>query len=181
MKILDQLKLDHENVAHLIDILESQLERIHELKSADFDLIQDIMHYMVHYPDRVHHPMEDLVAKKLAEREPSAEKIVSVLAREHEGLLKKGQEFLDVASNVADGAMVLREELETKGDDYVAFIRSHMQKEDDEFFPLAEKSLTEEDWNAVAESMEQRADPVFGAIVDTQYQELYAFIQQQSS
>lgn len=181
MKILDQLKLDHENVAHLMDILDNQLDRIRELKSADFDLIRDIMHYMVHYPDRVHHPMEDLVAKKLIEREPAAETIASVLVREHEGLLEKGRAFLDIASNVADGAMVLREELESKGEDYVAFMRSHMQKEDDEFFPLAEKSLTEEDWNAVADSMEQQADPVFGTIVDTQYQELYAFIQQQSS
>jgi len=97
------------------------------------------------------------------------------------GLGEKGQAFLEIASSVADGAMVLRNELESKGQDYVEFLRSHMQKEDVEFFPLAEKTLTAEDWNAVAKSMERQADPVFGAIVDTQYQELYAFIQQQSS
>jgi hemerythrin-like domain-containing protein len=77
--------------------------------------------------------------------------------------------------------MVLREALESKGRDYVAFLRNHMQMEDEEFFPLAEKTLTKEDWNAVANAMEQKADPVFGPIVDMQYQELYAFIQQKGT
>jgi len=181
VNILEQLKLDHENVAQLIDILDEQLDRIGELKSADFDLIRDIMHYMTHYPDRVHHPMEDLVARKLVERDPAAGDIVSTLSREHEGLGEKGQAFLEAASNVADGAMVLREELESKGRDYVAFLRNHMQMENEEFFPLAEKTLTKEDWNAVANAMEQKADPVFGPIVDMQYQELYAFIQQKGT
>jgi hemerythrin-like domain-containing protein len=181
VNILEQLKLDHENVARLMDILEGQLDRIGELKSADFDLIRDIMHYMTHYPDRVHHPMEDLVARKLVERDPAAGDIVSTLSSEHEGLGEKGQAFLVVASNVADGAMVLREALESKGRDYVAFLRNHMQMENEEFFPLAEKTLTKEDWNAVANAMEQKADPVFGPIVDMQYQELYAFIQQKGT
>lgn len=181
MNILEQLKLDHENVAHLIDILDGQLDRISELKSADFDLIRDIMHYMTHYPDRVHHPMEDLVASKLKERNPAAGEISSVISREHEGLGEKGRAFFEAASSVADGAMVLREEIESKGRDYVAFLRAHMQKEEKEFFPLAEKTLTQADWNAVADAMEQQADPVFGPIVDMQYQELYAFIQQKGA
>lgn len=181
MKILDQLKLDHENVAQLMDILEGQLNRIGELKSADFDLVRDIMQYMTHYPDRVHHPMEDLVASKLRERDPSAGEITSIIAREHEALGEKGRAFFEAASSVADGAMVLREALESKGRDYVAFLRAHMQEEDEEFFPLAEKTLTEEDWKAVADAMEQQVDPVFGPIVEVQYQELYAFIQQKGA
>ncbi|HEY5701005.1 MAG TPA: hemerythrin domain-containing protein, partial [Gammaproteobacteria bacterium] len=144
MNVLDQLKLDHENVTHLLDILDNQLERIHELKRADIDLIRDIMHYMIHYPDRVHHPMEDLVIERLVERDPSAKGIAENIEKEHRGLAKKSQAFHEIASNVADGAMVLREELENKGHDYVGFLRSHMQKEDEKLFPLAEKMLTKE-------------------------------------
>ncbi len=41
--------------------------------------------------------------------------------------------------------------------------------------------MTKEDLRQVADAMERRADPVFGAIVETQYEEFYAFIQQQSA
>lgn len=181
MTIIEQLKLDHENVAHLLDILDDQLDRIHQLKSADFELIQDIMHYMIHYPDRVHHPMEDLAIGKLVERDPSAKGIASTIEKEHKGLAEKSQAFFEIASSVADGAMVLREELESRGHDYLEFLRSHMRKEDEQLFPLMEEKLTQEDWKAVENAMHQKSDPVFGTIVEEQYEELYAFIQQQTA
>lgn len=181
LTILEQLKFDHENVSQLLDILDAQLNRIHSLESADFDLVQDIMHYMIHYPDRLHHPLEDLVIERLIERDPSARKIATTIQKEHKGLATKGLAFYEIASGVADGAMVLREELEAKGRDYVEFLRSHMRMEEEELFPRAEKVLSREDWESVAQAIAQQADPVFGAIVDAQYQELYAYIQQQTA
>ena len=45
--------------------LEKQMDVVRDEENADFELMHDIMLYMTHYPDRTHHPMEDLVFQKL--------------------------------------------------------------------------------------------------------------------
>lgn len=177
MNLLDQLKTDHKNVAHMLDILESQLNRVHRTEPADFDLMRDIMHYMIHYPDRVHHPLEDLAMEKLIEHDPSVRTSCETILREHGGLAKKSAAFLEMLVLVTDGAMVIREQIEAAGRDYVAFLRSHMEKEDERIFPIIEKNLTEEDWSSISAAMERRTDPVFGPVVEQQYQTLYDHIQ----
>ncbi len=82
---------------------------------------------------------------------------------------------------VTDGEMVLRDEIEAAGRNYTAFLRSHMEKEDERLFPLAEKILTKKDWNEIAQAMKRRADPVFGAVVQKQFRKLYEFIQEQTA
>lgn len=180
MEILEQLNSDHENVARMLDILDKQLDTVQQMKTADFDLMRDVMHYMTKYPDRTHHPLEDLVVHKLIEHDPSVRAMGENILREHEGLAKKGKTFLDMLVRVTDGAMVLRDEIEAAGRDYVAFLRSHMEKEDERLFPLAEKKLTKRDWTEIGRAMERRQDPVFGPLVDEQYRALYEFIQQQT-
>ncbi|HSS66646.1 MAG TPA: hemerythrin domain-containing protein [Gammaproteobacteria bacterium] len=181
MDILNQLDSDHGNVAQMLDILDKQLNKVHQMQTADFDLMRDVMHYMTRYPDRTHHPLEDLVIHKLIEHDSSARELGENILREHEGLATKGQAFLDMLVQVTDGAMVLREDIEAAGRDYVAFLRQHMEKEDERLFPLAEKTLTHRDWKEIARSIERRHDPVFGPVVDDQFRALYEFIQQQTA
>lgn len=181
MDIMNQLHSDHDNVAHMLNVLEKQLDLVNRMKTADFDLMRDIMFYMTRYPDRTHHPLEDLVVHKLIEYDPSTKQMGENILREHEGLAKKSNAFLDMLIQVTDGAMVLREDIEATGRDYVAFLRSHMQKEDERLFPLAEQTLTKKDWKEIASAIEHRHDPVFGPMVDDQFRALYDFIQQQTA
>ncbi|MDH3316041.1 MAG: hemerythrin domain-containing protein [Gammaproteobacteria bacterium] len=180
MNILKQLNSDHDNVARMLDILDKQLDNVQQMKIADFDLMRDVMHYMTKYPDRTHHPLEDLVVHKLIERDSSVRAMGENILREHESLAKKGRTFLDMLVRVTDGAMVLREDVEAAGRDYVAFLRSHMEKENERLFPLAKKKLTKRDWMEIGRAIELRHDPVFGPMVDEQYRALYDFIQQQT-
>ena len=175
--IMQQLREDHHHVAFMLSILEQQLERVHEAQTADFELMRDIMVYMTSYPDRIHHPLEDLVFSKLAEHNNGRLEIVDVLLREHQGLAEKGQRFHDMLEQVADGSMVLRAELEETGKDYTAFLRHHMRLEDKEAFPLAERTLQDEDWRWVSEQFEMQKDPVFGSVVEKQFASLFQHIQ----
>lgn len=178
--IMDQLKRDHSHVVRMLAIIEGQLTAVRELKKADFELLRDIMHYMTHYPDRVHHPMEDAMIRRMTERDPATQSVTAVILREHAGLAEKGSAFLDVLQYVIDGGMVRREELEQRGRDYIDFLRTHMEKEDERVFPLAERVLDEADWDAVAAGIEARTDPVFGPVVAEDYERLYQFIRQQA-
>lgn len=178
--IMQQLKTDHRNIGRLLITLEQQMDVVHEERSADFDLMLDIMIYMTQYPDHTHHPMEDLMFEKLIAQDDSAGEIVARLEREHEGLADKGGRFLEMLRHVVDGALVERDALEEAGRDYIAFLRSHMEIEDSEAFPRAERALSEQDWADVESGMDARTDPVFGPVVADQFRSLYDYIQRES-
>lgn len=179
-EIMNQLKTDHANIAHLLDILQEQMDMVHDEKNADFELMHEIMQYMTQYPDNTHHPKEDLMFARLAIRDVTARPVVERLEREHKGLAEKGDRLLDTLRHVVDGSLVMRADLEVQGRDYIEFLRSHMVIEDREAFPLAEKMLLDEDWSAVEAGIEARTDPVFGPVVAEDFRTLYQHIDQRS-
>jgi len=179
-KIMEQLKSDHINISRLMATLEVQMDLVHDEQNADFELVHDIMRYMIHYPDHTHHPIEDLVFQKLLKYDSQAADIVARLEREHAGLAEKGRLFLEMLRHVVDGALVEREVLERTGRDYIAFLRGHMVIEDSDAFPRAEKSLSQEDWDDIASSFEARVDPIFGPITAKEFSALYEYIQRES-
>lgn len=176
--IIDQLRQDHVNFSRLLDLLYSQLDLIHEGQTADFELMQDMMGYMTHYPDRFHHPLEDLVFAKLREHSAVADSALQILEKEHKGLADKGEQFLNSLKSVVDGALTRRDTLEAQGRDYVAFLRFHMDREEGEVFPLAEKLLSQADWTHIGSEMALQEDPLFGSVVAEDYRALYRYISQ---
>jgi hemerythrin-like domain-containing protein len=179
-EIMAQLKTDHDNISRLLGTLEEQMNVVHNEDIADFELMHDIMVYMSHYPDHTHHPMEDLVFDKLVGHDADAGDVVARLEREHGALSEKGTHFLEMLRHVVDGALVERDVLEETGRDYIAFLRSHMEIEDSDAFPRAERALTDADWQDVEAGMEARTDPVFGPVVDNEFRSLYDYIQRES-
>ncbi len=179
--IIQQLQQDHLNVARLLDLLEAQTETLHDGETPDCLMMFDVMCYMRHYPDLFHHPTEDLIFEKLKERDPSACPIVDNLMEEHKALAEKGAQFFEPLQTIVSESMVPRETLESQGRGYIAFLRSHMDKEEDQVFPLASKVLREEDWAEIDTAMASKADPVFGKVVGGKYRALYDFLTQQSA
>lgn len=177
-KIMQRLKADHVNIARLLDILEEQLEAVHDADDADFELIRDVMVYMTNYPDLMHHPLEDIVFARLRERDASSAAMVDDLRAEHEALAGQSIRLRNMLDHVVDGRMVLREELADAGRDYVQNLRRHLNKEEREVFALARDALTEQDWVAADNAMELRADPIFGPTVEAQYRTLFEHISQ---
>src|SRR5262245_35765710 len=62
--IIDQLSRDHRNLRLLLDIVEEKMNAYQEGQVPDFDLLQEIAEYVLHYPDLIHHPLEDLVTAR---------------------------------------------------------------------------------------------------------------------
>ncbi len=181
MNVLEQLKTDHENVATLLDILEDQVSHICSGENADLGLMRDIMHYMTTYPDGFHHPMEDIVLEKLIDRDSSFRDTALSLVKEHNALANKSSAFLEMLIKLIDGEVVLRKDIVARGNDYIQFLRSHMRREEERFFPLAEAVLNERDWIQILEKIKLRRDPVFGQVVEAQYQSINQFIGLQSN
>jgi hemerythrin-like domain-containing protein len=58
-------RADHVRFARLLDLVERELAAFHDGGQPDYGLLLDIVHYLRHYPDRFHHPREDVAFTRL--------------------------------------------------------------------------------------------------------------------
>ncbi len=174
--VIAALNRDHANVAKLLELLESEILAIEVGKTPDYPLLQDIMRYMTHYPDRFHHPKEDLIFVQLLKREPGARDDVEDLLEEHISIGLAGQEFNKLLRKSAVDSVDVREQLGTSGFAYIRALREHMLKEETKLFALAKVIFTKEDWQVIDEEVDAIEDPLFGEMVADAYQRLYLLI-----
>ncbi len=164
--ILDQLHQDHVNVAHLLDFLEDELSTPDEGRMLRIQLMRDVMHYMTRYPDLFHHPKEDVVFRQLLLRDTAATPLIEHLMLEHQVLAEKGDRLLATLDAAVAGSIFPRSVLQTLIEDYVVSLRNHMDKEENQIFPLALALLTDNDWEKIAASVASQSDPLFGKVVE---------------
>ena len=174
--VFKTLNRDHANVAKLLELLESELLAIEVGKTPDYPLLQDIMRYMTQYPDRFHHPKEDLIFIQLVKRDPGARTDVDDLLEEHISIGLAGREFDRLVSTSGVDSVDIREQLGSSGFAYIRALREHMLKEERKLFPLARVVLTKEDWQLVDEEADAVEDTLFGAVIAGEYQRLYRMI-----
>jgi hemerythrin-like domain-containing protein len=160
---------EHVNFAILLDLLEGQLDRFHRGAATDYELMLDIMFYMTHYPDVLHHPKEDLAFARIAEREAGTRPVVDGLALQHARLKRDGNALTVALDDIVNGSITTREHVEAPGRAYIAAFRGHIDKEEAEILPLAARLLQREDWAAIDAGILDLEDPVFGKTLDQRY------------
>jgi len=160
---------EHINFAALLDLLEVQLDRFHRGQAPDYELMLDIMFYMTHYPDVLHHPKEDLAFARIAERTASARLIVEELAEQHALLKRDGNALVVALDDIVNGSITSREHVEAPGRGYIGAFRRHIEREEAEILPLASEVLNREDWAAIDAAIHRLEDPVFGKARDERY------------
>lgn len=174
--VIDRLRADHHNMSTLLDILERELDAVERAGNADFELMKDVMQYLTRYSDKVHHPMEDLVYARLADRSPKACADLASVPEQHARIERDGASLLETVSMIADGGMTLRAAILRAGRRYAADLRKHIEMEERHLFPLVANTLDEADFGEVVRILEQHQDPVFGDVLNADFQHLYAHI-----
>ena len=172
-KILDELRHDHWNMARLFDLLGRELNTFKEGGRPDYDLVENILEYCLHYPDLCHHPKEDLIFEKLQARDPATANTVGNLEQEHAKLTDLTWRFSSAVRNVLEDETLPRDWFMDVANDYLSFTRSHMLMEEVLFFPAVRKTLTPEDWAELDKAWETVEDPLFGEQTQKKYQGLY--------
>lgn len=171
--IIDTWRKDHVNFSRLLNLLEVQIKLFHEDETPDYELMQDIIYYMTHYPDLFHHPKEDLVFDMVKKVDSSTRSVVDELMEQHVVLRESGMKLFGNLEAVVAGAMLSRTSVEGPAETYIAYFRSHMKKEESEIFPLAEKLLSDKDWRDVDAAVPPPIDPLFGPSVNDRYLALH--------
>ena len=171
-----KLREEHVNFRKLLDLLEKQLDLFHIGESPDYPLLTDILHYMTHYPDRFHHPKEDIIFARLVQRDPRVARKVEELARQHHAIAESGARIHENLESVLNGALMPRRMIEAPGLMYITYYRSHMEKEESDLFLLAETLLHDDDWKEINAAVASHPDPMFGEDVEEGYRAVYRHI-----
>lgn len=164
---------EHKYVSRLLPLLETEATKLEQNKRADYDCLGDIMHYMVHFPDRYHHPKEDLLFDRMSGLAPDTAKTVAKLRRDHEKMAEQGPALLDriIAQKSSRSAAKARE-LAAEIHLYVSSMRNHMKLEETAVFQPARHSLKEADWQQIDDAIKSINDPVFGEEISERYLKL---------
>ena len=171
--ILAELRQDHRNMIRLLNLLERESHRIEAGQDADFELMQDVMHYMTIYPDAVHHRKEDCVYAELQKTRPELAGSFSRITSDHRSIAKQGLRLRDDIDLIRAGAMVERRKVVRDALAYANTLRNHMQWEELDLFRRIEEMIRRGHTQLQTNDFPDAADPVFGARLELRFARLF--------
>ena len=143
----------------------------------DFELFTLIIDYIDIFPEKFHHPKEnEYLFKAVRARTSEANAILDELEREH----ARGDELIRTLRHALARWRVAGtagfDAFATAVDEYLDFHWKHMQKEEELVMPLAERALTDADWQTIDAAFRSNDDPLFGAKPRAEFRKLFQLI-----
>jgi hemerythrin-like domain-containing protein len=171
-EILRQLREEHVNMARLLNALDHQLAIFDRGEQPDYDVLAAAADYFTGFSDRCHHPKEDLLFRRIKEVDADSARSLPDLDREHRKLATLARHFQEAVNNVLEEVEVSRSAFDAVLRHFVGEQRRHMQMEDEQLLPLAERILGEKDWAELDAIATKEDDPLFGAAASREFQSL---------
>ncbi|MGE0485934.1 MAG: hemerythrin domain-containing protein [Gammaproteobacteria bacterium] len=173
--VLDLLHRDHLGMAALLDILAAELERMRRPdEDADYHLMREVADYFIHFPDALHHPCEDRVYELLAARANELAPELTTLRSEHEKIGMLGHRLHDLLKAATAGQMVSRDAIVAACEEFLDVQRRHLDVEEAHLFPLAGRTLGEDELLQAAAACGRDVDDPDRLAPDARYDRLRA-------
>ncbi len=152
-------------------MLEQELSVFDRRERPDYQLLQAVIKYCKEFPDRCHHPKEDMILQLVRQRDPAAAARTGDLEAEHAEEERRLRRF----SRVIDSILIDRElerQIFDKVRDFIAFERRHAELEERLLFPAALVALRPEDWASLDAHLDDAQDPLFNGTMQEEYASL---------
>jgi hemerythrin-like domain-containing protein len=162
----------------LAAVLHGMLYVVREIRyvgiKPDFLLLRAMVHYIDAFLERFHHPKEDAyLFALLGSRCPGAAPLLDRLKQEHEWGAVKLRELQKALSRYQHGGSAEFAEFAALAADFAAFHWEHMRLEESNLMPMAERHLTDADWNAIDAAFLGHTNPLFGAEQGDEFRDLF--------
>jgi hemerythrin-like domain-containing protein len=161
-KVLAELREDHKNMALMLNLLERESNRIYEGDEPDYELLQDIMHYMTVYPDAVHHPKEDRLYAELKAFRPDLSTGFERITMDHRHIAELSMKLRNDIASINAGNPIKRNAVVSDALRYVNTLRGHMQWEELDLFRRVDEMIRTGHVMFDTSNLVHQADPVFG-------------------
>jgi hemerythrin-like domain-containing protein len=167
--IIALLQAEHRNIEKLLRLLEQELRVFNSGERPEYELLLAVISYFQDYPDRCHHPKEDMIYAALKLRDPSVAAAVADIETEHRGEAGRLRRFTRIAECIQADQDVLRAAFHGAVRDFVDYQRRHIEKEERLLFPAAIKTLQSQDWADIEARRWDRSDPLFNSAIEEQF------------
>lgn len=175
--IIVRLMNEHRQLDTVFSIFERSAEERLVHDPAMLDLLASLADYVVEYPERVHHPREDLITDRLVDKglTPGERVLVELTVSQHAELAGWTARIArDVNQMLAHGQQAdLRFAADVRA--WTTLQRNHMRREERQLFPLAIRLLSAEDWRHIELEDTRVPDLVDEARLD-RYRSIYELV-----
>ena len=179
--VLNALLQEHGHIRAMLVHFRRQLGLFERNEAPDYDILNGSIAYCREYLDKWHHPKEEALLERLLRHNRDALSPAEELTRQHEALAEATEDITRIFVDVVDrGGIYLREDLVRRGLSMCSFYDEHLAWEEANFFPAAERTLLQDDWNEVAENF-KAADPLDSSPIDNHYHALFLAISDSNS
>jgi hemerythrin-like domain-containing protein len=170
--VMEALREDHRNIARLLDALDHQISVFERGGDPDYDVLRGVADYFQEYPDRCHHPKEDVVFAAVRAVRPDVAAEIGDLPAEHRRVHERAGELGRLIDALLSETDVPRAAVVEAAREFIGAERRHMLFEDDRAFPLIEKTLGPSDWARIEAVLALGSDPLFGVLVEEKFKRL---------
>jgi hemerythrin-like domain-containing protein len=163
---------EHRDFERLLGLVQKEIRVFRDGGTPNYELMRDVVQYLRHFPDRYHHPRENIAFGQLALRDPQLGEVTRQLQQEHRVIGAAGDALLKCLDEIAGDALLPRAALEAAAATYLVYYQQHIDREEADILPIAAKLLTQDDWDAVASARPSGPDPLFGPVAEPRFREL---------
>lgn len=146
----------------------------------DYELFTMILDYIEGFSDRLHHPKEDeylfAALRRRGVGAPEPLEVLEVLERDHARGDELTHDLRFLLARCRVGGAAALEGFTAAVEEYVEFYWRHMRLEEDVILPLAERILTEADWEPIDAAFRANEDPLFGDRPRAEFRKLLQLI-----
>lgn len=175
------LRILHDEHAALAAMLRSLLlllaQHRREGTLPDFAALRAILFYLDEFPEQRHHRKEtQLLFPRIRARAPQAAAVLDRLDRDHEKSEHAVRELEHALLGFEFMGELRRHAFEQAAERYVDAYLHHMQLEETEVLPLAERVLADEDWTELDAAFGNNRDALAGYAAEEGYRDLFTRI-----
>lgn len=156
-KAIASLCEEHERIGHQLSLLEEEFARVGRGADPDVDRMRDVLERVTDYVDRFHDPREQIALRHLYRSMASEPSIEAELLRERARIADTCERLRGELALALTDVPILRGALDRDGIAYATALRRLMHVEESQLYPLAERTLSDEDWIEVVGTLEHGA------------------------
>jgi len=152
MRFLDVLMDEHRGFGSMLDVLDAIAGRLERGSEVPMPMLVDVLDFFERFTDRHHDREEAMLFPLLAKHGIGPDQtVVSALMSQHEAGRVYGMKMRQELKRLQQGDPAAAAALVADARGYTELIREHIRIEDEYFYKLADRVLTEAEHAAIVE------------------------------
>lgn len=173
MPMLTQLRLDHANMARMLHVLQLKQKALANEERPNFQLVREVVDYILDYMEGFTLPLERLFSERLAEVAPESVEVTERLSTDYRALKSRLARLSNDIDMILMDAVMPMDRFAEDLKAYLDAHRAYLRDERELLFPLIVEHFREEDLDRLAQALPARATAELERLQEA-YPELYA-------